>query len=112
MTDLNTRFPSKPQLGQLLRYVSIPRHLSCIGIEPACFKLLSHATHPGQLSLRELARCDNAPSHRLGEVTRPIEVRPQLPITDRAHGGTTRGEIAACTQRSHLIQKSRLHHGV
>src|SRR6516162_3292764 len=43
---LNTRSPSKPKLGQLPRYVSIPRHLRGVRVEP--LRLL-FAAHPGEL---------------------------------------------------------------
>src|SRR5215469_14411462 len=83
--DLNMRLPSKPKLGQLAADVSIPRQFIDVGVEP--LPLL--CAHPGQLPLGKLARSRNGSSHRLLQPVLAVEVRPQLPVADRAHRGVT-----------------------
>ena len=113
--DLNTRFPSKPKLGQLMTYlpapVSIPRQSGrlLVRINPLSQRL---ATHPRQLALGKLARCGNGSTLRLRKAVRTIEVRPQLPVTHRAHCRMACREVAMRPEARHFLEKSCLHHAL
>jgi hypothetical protein len=97
---------SEPKRGQVVTYVFDPRRLSG-RIEPLT---VFFRAHPGQLSLGELPCGSQRPALRLREIPAPVEVRPQLPIAYRAHGGVGGSQIAPVAQTPHLIEKAVGHH--
>src|SRR6202140_5858629 len=66
---LNMQVRLKPKPRQHMTYVSIPRQPT-VRIDPFPEGL---APHPGQLALRQLARCRNGPLHPLLQGVLPVE---------------------------------------
>ena len=106
---LNMHLPSKPKRAQLRR-VSL---IHDTGTPRIRIKWLA------QPSLRIHVSCRLA-SWRVAAIPRllasvshnlPGQVRPQLPVAYRTHGGQVGAEIPAVAQSPHLIEKPRRHHG-
>ena len=99
--NLNMRPRSNPKRAELVTYVSNPRRLVYIRVEPLRGAL---PPQPGQLTLGELARRRNRSACRLLQVELPLEVRPELTVANSAHRGMPGGEIAATPQPHDLIE--------
>src|SRR5579883_463095 len=107
--NLNMLTESKTKLDQLATHVAIPRQLVDLRVEPSWGGL---GPHPGELALGELARGGNATLDGLIEAVFSLEMRPELPISDRAHRGMACGQITPAVQRPHLFEEPRRHHAV
>ncbi len=67
-------------------------------------------SQPSQLTLGELARGGGSAQHRSLQRLFAGQVPPQLAISDGAHRGMLRGQIAALVEGLHLTQKTLFHH--
>ena len=69
---------SKTKLSQLVMRVAIPRRFPMFGVQPA---LALFGAQPRELTLCELARCENAALLGLLQSVPSVEVSPELPVT-------------------------------
>src|SRR5580693_9373219 len=95
---------SKTKLSQLVTHVAIPRRFPVFGVQPARHLF---GAQPRELTLRELARCENAALLGLLQRVLSVEVSPELPVTHRPHGRMSGRQVAALVQPPDFVQKTR-----
>ncbi|EHM53675.1 hypothetical protein HMPREF9080_01645, partial [Cardiobacterium valvarum F0432] len=66
--------------------------------------------HPGDLPLGQLAASDDALFDGGGAVSRTIQVLPDLPVADAAHGGAIGAKVRAGFECCHFINEACLYH--
>ena len=68
--------------------------------------------HPGNLPLGQLAASDDALFDGSGAVGHAVQVLPDLPVADAAHGGAIGAKVWAGFEYGHFVDEARLYHAL
>jgi len=85
---------SKPKLSEARHDVAIPRRLGACAVRVDPLQRAFRAD-PGELAFGQLARGGDAARRRLLEAALSLQVRPKLPIANRADRGQSGVQVAA-----------------